>query len=445
MPERKYEQVSTVLQTVLETVSRESERETGFVQRASKVNGERFAQMLVLGCLEEADVSLTDLVAVGEAVGVSVSASGLNQRIDDEAVVLMQRLLQAALRHTQGDLGESPAAGLLAAFGAVYLEDSTYLSLPAALAGRYRGSGGNASRAGVKVYLNYEYRSGTLHTVTLFDGCCPDQAIPLSPVPPAAQGAGCLRLFDLGFFKLTRLAQLMAQGECFICRHHFQTTLYTHTGERLDLEALLAALPPTQTELDLVVLLGAHERLPVRLLLQRVPAAVVAQRRQRIIKDARRMRRKVSPRKLRLAAWNLFCTNVPAKLWNVAQVLTIYRLRWQVELLFKLWKSDLGLDQLGDWRPARLLCQLYARLTALVLLHFLFRPIRFAASGELSLPKALSFLRHMLPLFAEAMAAGWQRLATLIHCLLLRCLRHALKDKRRKKPSTFALLSAIAP
>lgn len=442
MPEPKYDQVSSVLQTVMETVSDAIGRESGFVQRTSKVTAARFVQIMVLGCLTQADVSLTDLVAMGEELGVSVSASGLNQRIDAEAVVLMKRVLQAALQHSQRVPSEFPAdAQLLQAFASVYLEDSTYLSLPPALAGLYRGSGGNASAAGAKVYLNYEYRSGTLQTVTLVDGCCPDQKTPL---PVNATGQGCLRLFDLGFFKLKRLAQLMAQGDCFICRHQFQTVLYTHAGERLDLEALLASLPPTQIELDLAVLLGAQERLPVRLLIQRVPAAVVEQRRQRIFKDAQRLRRKVSPRKWRLAAWNLFCTNVPVDLWSVEQVLTIYRLRWQVELLFKLWKSDLGLDQLGDWRPARLLCQLYARLTALVLLHFLFRPIHFTALGELSLPKALSLLRHMLPLFAEAIAAGWHRLSILIQCLLTRCLRHALKEKRRKKPSTYALLSAIA-
>lgn len=442
MPEPQYEQVSAVLQTVLETVSNAMACETGFVQRASKVNGARFVQMLVLGCLTKPVVSLTDLVAVGETLGVSVSASGLNQRINAQAVVLLQRVLQAALAHSQG--GEPAAMPVLSAFAAVYLEDSTYISLPPGLADVYRGSGGNASAAGAKVYLNYEYRSGTLQTVTLLDGCCPDQTIPLAPAATCAPGAGCLRLFDLGFFKLTRLAQLVAQGDYFICRHHLQTALATPAGERLALERLLAALPPTSGAVAVDVLLGARERMPVRLLVQRVPATVVAQRHARIRRDAQRMRRKVSPRKLRLAAWNLYLTNVPAAVWSLEQVLRVYRLRWQVELLFKLWKSELGLDRLGDWRPARVLCHLYARLTALVLLHLLFRPIRLATADELSLPKAVALLRHMLPLLTEAMAAGWQRLAPLLQSLRTRCLRHALKNKRRKKPSTYALVSASA-
>ena len=102
MSRYKYDKVSAVLQTVLEQESQQAGRETAFVQRRSKVTGARFVQMMVLGCLEQADVSLNDLVTVGEDLGVSVSASGLNQRIDDEAVVLMQGILQAALCHSQG-------------------------------------------------------------------------------------------------------------------------------------------------------------------------------------------------------------------------------------------------------------------------------------------------------------------------------------------------------
>jgi hypothetical protein len=437
MPKSKYDKVSAVLQTVLEYESQQAGRETAFVQRSSKVTAARFVQMLVLGCLEQADVSLADLVEVGEDLGVSVSASGLNQRIDDEAVVLMQRILQAALRHSQGEA--SVDSQILHAFTHVYIEDSSYISLPASLAGLYRGSGGNASAAGAKVYLNYEYRSGTLQALELLDGCTPDQAMPLPATPSPAR---CLRLFDLGFFKLKRLAQLMAQGDCFICRHQFQTALYTQTGERIDLEAMLDALPEEQNELEVEVLLGAQERLPVRLLCQRLPDAAAEQRRQRAKADAKRLRRPLSARKLRLAAWNLFCTNVPASLWSLAQVLAVYRLRWQIELLFKLWKSNAGLDRLGNWRPARILTQLYARLTALVLTHFLFSPLRFSAAGELSLPKAFRILRRMVPAFTEAIATGWRRLPTLIQRFVARCQRHAWKDKRRQKPSTYDHLSA---
>jgi hypothetical protein len=435
MSKEQYERISRVLQTVLESESERAGRATAFVQRRSKVSAERFVQMMVLGTLERADASLTDLVAMGEELGVQVSASGLNQRIDDEAVTLLKEVLQTALRHAQG---EAVDGGLLHAFAAVYIEDSSYLALPAAMAPQFRGSGGNASPAAARLYLSYEYRAGTVQTLHLYEGCTADQ---LTPLPPT-QAQPTLRLFDLGFFKQTRLAQLSQQGESFICRYHWQSALYTREGQRLDLEAFLASAPD---ELDLPVLLGAQIRLPVRLLCQRVPPSVMAQRHQRIRTEAKRMRRAVSQQKMRLAAWNLFCTNVPTTLWSLRQVLAVYRLRWQVELLFKLWKSDAGLDRLGNWRSARVLVQLYARLIALVLLHFLLAPLRFSQNRELSFPKALPMLQRKLSCFAAAIAAGWHSLPALLDDLYLRCQRLALKDNRPSRPSTYRFLTALIP
>lgn len=47
----------------------------------------------------------------------------------------------------------------------------------------------------------------------------------------------------------------------------------------------------------------------------------------------------------------------------------IYSLRWQIELVFKLWKTHLQLD---DWRtrqPWRIMCEIYAKLLAILIQH----------------------------------------------------------------------------
>ena len=48
---------------------------------------------------------------------------------------------------------------------------------------------------------------------------------------------------------------------------------------------------------------------------------------------------------------------------------TIYRLRWQIELTFKRWKSLLRLDFCQGTNPHRIGTLIYARLIAIVLLH----------------------------------------------------------------------------
>jgi hypothetical protein len=435
MPQNQYHKVRVVVQTVLESVSRTAGRESGFVQRASKVTAERFVQMLVLSCLERADAALEDMVEVGRDLGVEVTASGLDQRITDEAVRLLQCVLQALVAQSQR---VTPAeCAVLQSFAAVYLEDSTYLSLPEHLANCLRGSGGNASAAGAKVWLVYEYLSGTLHALEVMEGCCPDQACPL---PAVAGGAGSLYLFDLGFYSLPRLQHIVEQKAYFVCRHHLQTAVYDGDGQRLDVEQWLQQFGGDQA--DLAVHLGAKRRLPVRLLCQRLPPSVVAKRQERARRDAQRMRRTLSPTKVRLLPWNIFLTNVSASTWSLEQALLTYRLRWQVELLFKLAKSQAGLDRCGPWRTPRVLCQLYAHLIALVLAQVLLGPLRFSAPRELSLPKAFAILQRLTPLLALAIAEGWRTFHTFYDRLSAHC-RHALKDKRRRIPSTYSRLLAM--
>lgn len=435
MPEVQYDKEANYVQTVLERLVEPLARATGFVVRQSKVTGVRFVQMLVLACLERAGVSLSDMVAVGQDLGVEVSGPGLNQRIDGTAVALLRQVLAEAVAGAPERAGD---CALFARFRAVHIEDSSYLSLPPVLAEAWRGAGGNASQAGAKVLLDYDYRCGRLAAVELVEGVAADQA---SPLAQAVAEPGSLHLFDLGFFSQQRLAQLSAGGSYFVSRLQYQTALYTLDHARLDLAGVLSHL--TTPSLEVEVLLGATVKLPVRLLVQRVPQAVAEQRRRKAKAVAKRRGRTLSPLTLRLMDWNLFCTNVPSQWWGLEQVLAVYKLRWQVELLFKLFKSQAGLDQIGNWRADRILAQLYARLIGLVLAQTLLAPLRFRGRRELSLSKAFRHLQRFLPRLTLAIAQAWQPLADLLQHLAHTCLRLALKDKRIKNPSTYDQLLAL--
>jgi hypothetical protein len=74
---------------------------------------------------------------------------------------------------------------------------------------------------------------------------------------------------------------------------------------------------------------------------------------------------------------------------TVAQGLVLGHLRWQIELLFKLWKSYCRLARVAGRRRERVLCDLYAKLIGIVITQFLMAPWRLTAAGELSAVKAL--------------------------------------------------------
>src|SRR5947207_13126423 len=95
----------------------------------------------------------------------------------------------------------------------------------------------------------------------------------------------------------------------------------------------------------------------VRLLAVRVPESVAATRRSKMQQEAKDRGKTISETRLALAGWTILVTNVPAALLSLEEALVLARARWQIELLFKLWKQDGCVD---DWRgkkPWPILCE----------------------------------------------------------------------------------------
>ena len=102
--------------------------------------------------------------------------------------------------------------------------------------------------------------------------------------------------------------------------------------------------------------LGIDQRVPARLLAVRVPQDVAAARRRRLRAAAQKKGRQVSAVRLALAAWTVLVTNVPAARLTLREALVLARVRWQIELLFKLWKSHGRVDESRSTKPWRILC-----------------------------------------------------------------------------------------
>jgi transposase len=64
--------------------------------------------------------------------------------------------------------------------------------------------------------------------------------------------------------------------------------------------------------------------------------------------------------------WRLYVTNLPSEVYSGEEVIELYRVRWQVELLFKQLKSQGGLDTLEGKTEATVKPQMYALLMGYV-------------------------------------------------------------------------------
>jgi hypothetical protein len=245
-----------------------------------------------------------------------------------------------------------------------------------------------------------------------------------------------LRLADLGYWSLGAFAALAQSQVFWLSRLQMQTAVYDATGVRQALLTLLES-QPTDT-VELAVTLGERQRLAARLLAVRVPQDVAETRRRRLRKAARDKGRQVSATRLALAAWTMFVTNVPTERLTLREALVLGRVRWQIELLFKLWKSHGHVDESRSTKPWRILCEVYAKLLAMLVQHWLFL-VSCWTYPDRSLTKAAQTVqKHALHLASSF--GSLQRLMLAI-ATVKRCLAAGCRMNRRKKyPNTYQLL-----
>lgn len=415
-----------------ETASRLG-RETGFVQRQSKLDGAGFARTTVLGWLQHPEATLSALAQTTTTLGIPVSSQAVDQRFGEAAATFLAALLQEAVAVLIG--AEPVAIPLLARFAGVVVEDSSVIALPDALAAVWQGCGDALGQhlAELKLALRLDLLTGTLQALALADGRASDRALSRQHAALAPQ---VLHLADLGYFAVPRLRELDTQRVWFLSRFQTQTAVFAASGERLDLGRVLS--PVTAPTVERAVAIGAQERLPVRLIAARVPQEVADQRRRRLKAEARRHGRTPRPDLLALTDWTILVTNVPPDRLTPAEALVLYRVRWQIECLFKLWKSWGKLAQSRSAKPWRILGELYAKLLAAVLQHWLL-VVGCWRFPDRSLVKATTTLRDHVTLLAYGLR-GTLDLTPVVDLIVTALQACPRLERRQKHPATFQLL-----
>lgn len=424
-----------MLQSFLSEIPELMARDSGFVRRESKLGGKELVQILTLGCLEDGKASLDRFAEVARDLGVEISSSGLHQRLTMEAVELMSQLCQLWMQQRAGDALRE----VLTPFAAVRIYDSSQIQLAPLLVERFRGTRNGAM---LKVQLVYEYRSGRIDALAVEAGVVPDQNSNLSQT---LSQAGDLSIFDLGYFDQQRFADLDAGGSYFVSRLRSQVALYGQPDDPspMDLLAHLRRRTPSQPQGELLVYLGQKRKVPVRLIYARLSPDVVAERRRKVRQDAKKRGKTVSQRTLDWQDWSFFITNAPPHALALDQIATVYRLRWQIELLFKVWKQEMDWGFMAHWRVERVLSQFYGRTFALLIFHHLVEKYQAEHAWELCWPKAFRLLKRRFAKLIAIVRADFWGILTFLHDLDQAWRRSARKTKRRKDPSTYALLQLV--
>lgn len=313
--------------------------------------------------VSQSAVSLSRWAALLGILGhTRLAKQSLWGRINPGAVEFLQHILGVVMgRRVQGIGPSVPEA--LKAFKRVLIQDSTTIKLTSKLAAVFPGASNHhgTKNGQLKIQAVYELVSQRFVHFGLSGFTRNDQASACDILPLLKPGELVLR--DLGYFVIGSFQQITRQGAFFLSRFRLGIKLY---DPRTRKEVELLKRLKRQGQVDCQVLLGT-QRMPVRLVAVKLPDPVAAQRRRKARMN-RDKRCHPSARSLQLLGWAIFITNVPRKDCGTKTIAEIYRLRWQIESLFKVWKSHFRITEVPKGSATQLLVMIYARLVFITVL-----------------------------------------------------------------------------
>src|SRR5215211_1783488 len=356
-------ELHAVLHDLFNDDARRLAKDTGFCLRERSLTGPAFAKALVFCLLDQHAPSLEDFADfASQHLHTHVTYKAFDERFSQRSADFLAALLGEALAHC---FTTRPALlPLLRQFSGAFLRDATTVALPACLADLFparKGKDGSPCAA-LKVVLEMEVSTGQFTEVEVMPALDNDKTSSIA-AKPLPQGA--LLLEDMGFLCGERLQGYVDQGVYFLTRVPHWTAFFEKKAgrkgyARLDVLAWLRQARGSHLAREVYVF--HQQKLSLRLLAVRVPDEVAEQRREEVRKDAEKRGRPVSQRELELCDWNILVTNAPAELIGAHEGWELRRVRWQIELVFKVFKSEGGLEKTQARSRERVLTELYAKL-----------------------------------------------------------------------------------
>jgi hypothetical protein len=297
---------------------------------------------------------------------IGVSKQGIDKKFNDHTLNFLKLLIEKQLTV---ELDHQIEAGWLSPFNRVTIKDGTRFKLPEDYKDYLPGSGGSASKAGACLQFEFDLKSGHVIDLSLTPANRPDARDAVEVLDTVESNDLVIR--DLGYYAFPSFSNISSKGAFFISRLGSKTNVYEMKKEKLqklDFKALYYEMK--RHELSKVykdVFIGTEAKIPVRLVIELMPDAVYEQRMRKTCKIHKKKGYQTSEDYKFMSRFNLFITNVPKEMLPDEVVSVLYRMRWQIELIFKIWKSVIGIHHTRKMKYKRWLCLLHFKLLLMII------------------------------------------------------------------------------
>lgn len=416
-------------------------RDTKFVQRESPLSGMDFFLLCVFAHQKIDSVSLEDMCGELLKDGVDITKQSLQDRFNENAVEFITALLNESLLIKLNVRRIVPHSD----FQRITIWDSTQVQLPEAFCVKYRGHGGGASHSALKLQYGYDLITQKIIAMLIQDAVQSDHAQQLQGVEK-----NDLRIEDLGYFNLQRFEQIELSKAFFISRYRFGITIFEWRKvafHQIDLLMLERAMKPGERR-TLNVFIGRREKLPVRMIVEKVSAQIANEKRRKLLFDKHNKRRGLTQKRLRLCGLNIYITNTTEQQVPAEQIRLYYSLRWQIEILFKSWKSIYKIDRTKPMKLQRFECMHLGALILIVMTTNIMAMCRMELlnnhNKELSEFRFFKLMKSSLDIFKQAITGSKRNLLEFIILLEKMALYHAVKQAKKNKLTPYDVLGVVA-
>lgn len=341
--------------------------ESGFVQRKSRLNGSNFARLMAFSESRLATGSLLELTQELKSQGIEITKQSLDERINDKAVAFLKQLLERAF-YEQQDL--ESYKDFLPPCKAIRIKDSTSINLPNDYGNFYQGSGGKSSKSCVKIQFEYDFKTGRILDLSIGDFTRNDATDSIETIDSINQGELVIR--DLGYVSINYQKQIEQKQAYYLNRIKSNVQIWIKDLNdamvpidlaRIEKEMRKSGIHQTEYQ----VCLGADKSIGCRLILECLPMKVREEKLRKARKAAKREGRELGDYTIARIGLNIFVTNMSKENLPGEHVWSLYRLRWQIELVFKTWKTIAGIDKIKKVKRQRFECYLYGKLLWVIL------------------------------------------------------------------------------
>lgn len=383
-------------------------RSTKLIKRStSKIQGHELLFGLLESSLEPESYSLEGIADAmcGHNPKACISKQGLSQRINTpECTSFIKSIFKECLAVINDKISSQALSStdfkgrsLLNSYSQVVVIDCTEFPLHYSLKDLYKGSGGPVENAAaMKICAAFDLKSNCLLNAEITDRRCPDQMLGKRILPLQKNS---LIMFDLGFFSIPFLKQIQSENSFFISRLHGGADIYLDAEDQdsLDIGNFLSKKLKKKSFLDLIVYLG-KQKFPVRLVAVKAEEKCIKKRKKDYIKRCRKNKTTPSEEKLARLDFAIFITNISVNTVSTINIVKLFKLRWQIELIFKNWKSQLNIDYLPGKNPDRIQTLILSRLISISIIWLLGgyakEHLEMYYDEELSMHKSINWLKR---------------------------------------------------